>query len=283
MPLPLLFSREERAAHWNMAAPEYPYRASINGDAEWDFSRPLPDDLADAARITPGGRLLLAFRHAEVRDYFVEGHLDQGAKVERDGAEKATRPTSIDAKEQSALPTLDEAAAAVQGTHRAMRAAEDAVEQAFLVEAKNLLAEGRVKSALGIVKSIPGDCVSRTFGIDAAGKAGWDHAALPFDSIDKTPLTAERGRALLRWLRAMKADKAAEKALETLVAEPLEALIKAKDLDGAEALVERIKPSWTAVHADNALWDLRQERKAAIAAASEEPGDPDETSGGLRM
>lgn len=81
-------------SHWDTHAAQAPYRASISGQAEWDMDLPNPN-LAVANRISPGGRLLMAFSLEALRDCFVEGHVHQGAQVEPDGASRAApaRPT----------------------------------------------------------------------------------------------------------------------------------------------------------------------------------------------
>lgn len=161
--------------NWNEIAQECPYRASISSSASWRF-HPSPD-LIDAQKVSPGGRYLLAFRSKEVRDYFVEGYLDQGVKVEEDWCVRATKPEAV-TKVASAILSFEEASAAFVRSRAAYRNADAAVDQLFGSDIKKLIAHGKATDALRLVVYIHGDCVTRTLGMSALMDAGHDFAAL---------------------------------------------------------------------------------------------------------
>jgi hypothetical protein len=52
--------------NWNKVAGGCRFRASAKGDLDFKFHP--SDDLIDAFKVSPGGRLLMAFRTEEVRD-----------------------------------------------------------------------------------------------------------------------------------------------------------------------------------------------------------------------
>ena len=272
MPLPQFSSRDEILAHWQAVKAGAPYRASVDLDAEaeWMADGALPRDLAEAA-LTVGRRRIFAFRHREVRDFFVEANLEKGTRAEPDGADlPSSDATTTD--EPEPITTLEEAIATNLIARKAKQAAEERVCSAFIAEAEGLLAQGRVPEALGIVRTLPSYAgVMRIIVLEKAVDAGWEPSALPLLSVVPTPLTAERGQVLFEVERAKRMVDAAEEALSRLVKAPLKALIEAKNLEEAESLVEQIKPSMAAAFANDALWDLRKERKAAQEAGPDEP------------
>ena len=274
MPQPVMFRREDRIAYWEKVAAEAPYRASMKVNADWDTDLPSPD-LIDAWRTTPARRLLLAFQSAEVRDFFVEGHRVNGAHADPDWANTAIRPEPK-VKARPAAIALDDAVVAMHAAERAVRAADAWVERAFLDDAMRLLAEGKMEEAVAVVASIHGS-VMKTIGVSRLMDGGWDRDAIPFDRTAPAPLTSERALALRAVLVAKRDAKAAQEVVQRIVEKPFAALVKAKDLDGAEALIDRLRPSMMAINLNCALYTLQQERKAAAQAVPKPDACDDDT------
>ncbi|TLX16381.1 hypothetical protein [Rhizobium sp. MHM7A] len=232
--------------NWKTIAQECPYRASVSGNVSWKF-HPSPD-LIDAEKVSPGGRLLLAFRSKEVRDYFVEGYLDQGVKVEEDWCVRATKPEPA-VKVVDAVPNFEEASAAIVRARAAYQAADDVISELFLKDIKSLIAQGKTTDALKIVVSIHGDCVSRTLGISALMDAGHDFDANSVGQTEALPLTAERAVALTDWLKARKANRKAEDVLGKIVNTKLSEIMETKGRAPAIEFAEALPPSMVKVFA----------------------------------
>jgi hypothetical protein len=232
--------------NWKAIAAECPYRASINGRVSWKF-HPSPD-LIDAEKVSPGGRLLLAFRTKEVRDYFVEGYLDQGVKVEDDWAVRATKPQQA-VKAMAITPSFEEACASVVSARVTYDAADKVIENLFLKDIKELIAQGKTVDALRLVVSIHGDCLSRTLGLSALMDAGHDFEANSVGKTEALPLTAARAVALTDWLRARKANRKAEDALSEIVNLKLSEIMQTKGRAAALEFVESLPSSMVKVFA----------------------------------
>ncbi len=234
--------------NWKAVAAECPYRASISGNVSWKF-HPSPD-LIDAEKVSPGGRLLLAFRTREVRDYFVEGYLDEGVKVEDDWCVRATRPEPAP-KSVTVVVSFDEASAAVVQARADYEEADKAVENLFLPDIEALIAEGKTTEALKIVVSLHSDCLTKTLGMSALMKAGHDFEANSFGRTEALPLTPERAMALTNWLKARTANKHAEDTLGNIVNSRLTAILQTKGRASAMEFIETIPSSMVKAFAMN--------------------------------
>jgi hypothetical protein len=232
--------------NWKKIAQECPYRVSVSGGVSWKF-HPSPD-LIDAEKVSPGGRYLLAFRSKEVRDYFVEGYLDQGVKVEEDWCVRATKPEPA-AKVVADMLSFEEACAAVVQTRTTYRNADDIVSDLFLKEIRDLIAEGKTTEALKIVVSIHSDCVSRTLGMSALIDAGHDFDSNSVGQTEALPLSPERALALTTWLRARKDNQKAEDILGKIVSSKLSEIMETKGRAPALAFAEALPPSMVKVFA----------------------------------
>jgi hypothetical protein len=232
--------------NWKAISTECPYRASVSGSVSWKF-HPSPD-LIDAEKVSPGGRLLLAFRSREVRDYFVEGYLDQGVKVEDDWCVRATKPEPV-AKAAPVVASFDEAVAAVVQARAAYEEADKVVENLFLHDIESLIAKGETTEALKIVVSLDGDCLTKTLGMSALIKAGHDFEANSVGRTEALPLTPERAVALTKWLKARKANKTAEVVLGEIVDVKLTEIMKTKGRAPAMEFAQELPPSMTKVFA----------------------------------
>ena len=226
--------------NWKAIAAECPYRASISGNVAWKF-HPSPD-LIDAEKVSPGGRLLLAFRTREVRDYFVEGYLDQGVKPEDDWCVRATRPEPAE-KETAVAIGFDEACVAVRQARATYDAANKTVESEFSTEVNRLIAQGKTADALRIVVSLHSDCLARTLGISALMEAGHDFEAHSVGRAEALPLTPERAVALTNWLRAREENKQAEDVLSEIVSSKLTEIMQTKGRAPALEFVQSLPSS----------------------------------------
>ena len=146
---------------WSRLSASAQFRASINGDCSWGNDRPSPD-LITCSRISPGGRMLVAFEIAAVRDYFVDGHLDQGAQPEPDGANRASArrstqdPWSPDP--QVVGNSFDLAVAAYSLAAEQHRAAEAQLDAYVLPRIAELKADGEIKAAVALRNALPMSC-----------------------------------------------------------------------------------------------------------------------------
>lgn len=227
----MLSSHEAPAEKWRSRSANAPFRASIDGNACWETSRPGPD-LAAALKTCPGGRVLLAFELAEIRDYFVEGHLDQGAQSEADGIDVASarRRPAPTAKPKPA--SVEEAAAIYIAAKKRLDLAYAAIEAAFNGKFQRLLDAGEVKAAVSVLRAMP-DTHLRSIAITRLGDSGlWDFRD-PLHNVPRQPYSREQAAAMVEWQRAAKVKWSAEDALGEL------AMAKARELlstDGLDAL-----------------------------------------------
>jgi hypothetical protein len=225
--------------HWASMAPKAPYRASVKPNACWESGKPHPRLIA-ASRVSPGGRLLLAFEHAGIRDYFVAGHISEGAQAEPDNAERASRRKPVAASKPS---TLDEAFDAYRVARKAEDDAIKVLEGMFQVEALRLIEERRFDEAMAIINAMPADTVMKTICIERLMKAGHDFEAKPLWKVEPIAYTAEHGAALAAWMVAKNAEDAAEKVMGKMVWPLVDAFVKSGDRDGLTALIARTPAS----------------------------------------
>ena len=87
-------SRHAVPPQWARLRHSAPFRATVRRKARLDADLSSPD-LVACSRVLPGGRMLLAFDSAALRDLFVMSHEGQGARAEADdyeGPERAPLP-----------------------------------------------------------------------------------------------------------------------------------------------------------------------------------------------
>lgn len=193
---------------WIERAAAAPFRASINGDCEWGTHSPQPD-LINFARISPGGRMLLAFELAEVRDYFVDGNLSQGAQLEPDNATRAgakrnsSDPMTIDSAGMADLP-LEKLVDIYVEAHLKERQADEAISLYVLPRIASLREDGSESAAASLVKSLPSNTQARFTAWDALKAV--DQQAI--QSARAAPLNANLARLLLDWQGAHRRQQA---------------------------------------------------------------------------
>lgn len=220
-------------AQWIAAARDLPYRASISGNCDWDVGRPS-HHMAGALRVSPGGRILLAFAVSEVRDYFVLGHIDQGAQVEDDFAPQATtrsgRPPEPKLPEDYETAVVD-----FENALRHRTDGEKAIEAAFVEPMRALLFARRTVDAVALWRSMP-DTVSKTLAFGELKQSGqWDFDKVKAHTVAPTPYDAQRGAALVSWQRSRNAMERIEQRFDELARERAEDILRHY---GHEALME---------------------------------------------
>jgi hypothetical protein len=229
--------------HWTDMAPQAPHRASIDGDAFWDLERPSPN-LAAAMKVSPGGRLLLAFRLKDVRDYFVEGHLDQGAQVESDGAERATaRRSRVQPNSAPSERTLEQVFDIYREAARAYDRALDGLREVFTVEALRLLSDGQVEQAKAVINSMPASPAKHLAISELSRHGGWERDSSPFWKTEPADYTPERAAALLAWGRPHRAEQAASEAMQAVLTPLLDDFLATGDRQGLADLIDLTPPS----------------------------------------
>ena len=218
---------KEALQEWKEIAPLAPYRASVGSDVSWCTGQPSPWDLGAAYKaVRRGWRLLMAFEHAEVRDYFVECYRHEDVQVVPDGAEEA-RPRQ---RKPSAARLLNvqeymagiSAKGAIATYGRLQKGSEIEVERVFNNEIDRLLEQRKPLDALCLMRSMHEKCVFKTFAIDTIRRSGqWDVSAQPYGRIDPMPLTPERAAIMTAWLKGHHDYEDALKALQKLEDEKL--------------------------------------------------------------
>lgn len=225
---------------WDRKAPAAPYRASIDGNASWDTDRIAPHVMA-AARISPGGRMLMAFELAEVRDLFVESHADQGCQVEPNDAVRASPRVGRAAEDLTVLP-MDDLIARLAEANGEHRSAELAVDVLYMKGMSDLLEAKDPAGALRLVSGIPSNCVAKTFCLDALNKT------VPIASIPRTDgmdagYTAEQATACLAWLKVDNERRRIEDAVAPLARAHVKALMTEGRTDEADAFLKAFPAS----------------------------------------
>jgi len=219
--------------NWKAKSPKAVYRASIGPNAVWDTDRPRPD-LAVAAKVSPGGRMLMAFEMKEIRDYFVEGHADQEAQVEPDGAERASPRRTA---EVHAFPKADDLAASIRIYSEAralLNEAHDAIERAFNDEFARLFDAGRAGEAISLLRIMP-DTHLRSSAIMRLQDAGWNFDANPIWKAAPTAYTREQAVALVQWQRASMQEASANEAFAKFAMERVQEILDEEGREAAEA------------------------------------------------
>lgn len=220
-------STKEEMQKWKEIAHIVPYRASVGSGICFRTDHPSPWDLATIFKAARRGyRLLMAFEHAEVRDYFVECYRHEDIQMEPDGAEEA-RPRQ---RKPSAARLLNvqeymagiSAKGAIATYGRLQKGSENEVKRIFNNEIDRLLEQRNPLDALRLARSMHAKCVFKTFAIETIMKSGqWDVSAQPYDRIAPMPLTPERAAIMTVWLKGHHDCQDALKALQKLEDEKL--------------------------------------------------------------
>lgn len=219
--------------NWKAKAPSAVYRASVGQNTFWDVGRPRPD-LAVASKVSPGGRMLMAFGMEELRDYFVEGHADQGAQKEPDGAERASPRREGQAP---VYPGADDLASAIRIYSEArglLDKAHDAIERAFNDGFASLIEAGRTAEATALLRIMP-DTHLRTSAIMRLQDSGWDFDANPLWKAAPAAYTKEQAAALVLWQRATMRERAAEGPFSEFAMNRVQEILDEEGREAAEA------------------------------------------------
>lgn len=198
--------------HWKLVEANAPYRASINGDCHWDVMAPDPN-LAAAMRVSPGGRLLAAFEHAEVRDFFVDGHLPQGAQPEPDFASRARARQRMADPALTDLESIQNSFEAANNSYseadEATRSADKALELFARDWIRTFKAEGKIQDALRLRNALPGDTMAKVLVLDMLRPLEPSQVSL----AGTAPMTPELAALSLTWQRAHRRERALADAI----------------------------------------------------------------------
>lgn len=222
---------------WSRLAAQAPYRASIDSKAHWDVARPAPD-LAVASRVSPGGRLLMAFELQELRDYFVEGHADQGAQAEANGAEKASARRAKPVRSESRQMPMQQVFDGYVQAEKARGEADHLVFDVFNAEVQRLRTAGEGEKAVAIINSLPDGMARQKLVMQALDSGWWDREAKPMWKVPSAPYTRERAAALVVWQRAEKAYRTAAAILGAHVQPLVQGFVARGDRQGLTGLIE---------------------------------------------
>lgn len=233
--------------NWNSIEHECRYRASMSGNKGFKFHP--SDDIVDACRVSPGGRILLAFRLKEVRDYFVAGYLDCSAQAEEDFATRATKYIQPEKRKEQEVADFDVQCERYMIAKKADIAAQDHIEKLFLTEVRSLCSEGKTTEAIAVARSIHGDCVVATLAQSAIFDAKHDYKTTPYHSVDPVPLSAERALALTQWMHTHERAKEEEELMGKSVPDRIQVLLDTKGREAAGTWAESLPPSLVKVFA----------------------------------
>ncbi|MCS4088433.1 hypothetical protein [Rhizobium sp. BK176] len=220
--------------NWSKKAGRAIYRASVGPKSYWDGNRPSPS-LAVAGKVCPGGRMLLAFDMEELRDYFVEGHADNGVQAEPDLCEKASPYRQIAVASAPRATDLETSIPIYVTARKALDEAYKAIERVFNGPFQALMDADKVKQAIAVINAMPDTYLrSSAIGQLLASKK-WDTEKNPIGHIDPAPYSREQAAALIQLQRAKKADRIAGDIHGKFAMERAEVILAE---DGEEALRE---------------------------------------------
>jgi hypothetical protein len=221
---------------WAEVQTSAPYRASINADCYWESGRPAPD-IAQAMKVIQGGqRMMVAFHLAELRDYFVEGHLDQGAQVEPDGAEKPSPRQRKSTKKVRAL-TLQQSFANYRYARQQRDYIDQGLKRIFCDDAIRLVLHGKTAEAIDTIDAMP-DCPAKGWAISELA----NNYKLNIGTERATHGTSfqynkDQARMLLLWQRAKNAYDSAIKTMEEILAPLVQDCIAHNDRHSLNELI----------------------------------------------
>lgn len=227
---------------WANAVSKAPYRASIDGDACWNVGKPSPN-LAKAMRVSPGGRLLAAFDLEDLRDHFVEGHIDQGAQAESDGVERASarRPRP---DEPPLVSTLNEAFAKYEDARLLKQSSENILRKVFVERVKSRMADGDVDGALALIASMPRSTEKDIAITHLIERGDWNYKEKPMHSVSPEPYSSDRAAALLAYSRADRALNVAIDQMNRLLQPLVDDYLSRGDREALAELIERTPASF---------------------------------------
>ncbi len=242
-------STEQNISHflpWDEAAPDHPFRASIGRNAYYDVGRP-PPHLAAASKRCRGGRILSAFRIRELRDYFVAGHMYQGAQAEPDGAEHASPQQKIPASPDT--PTdFNDALAFLNSAIEIEAKVDKEIQRVFNDAIDRLLAKGHHQDATNLAFAMPPCGAQKTLAFHAIQKSGSQSQSQPLHLT--APLfslyTAEQATVMTEWIRSFDKRDTADKALDIIVLPKARRIFKEEGSDALTALLKRLPKACSA-------------------------------------
>jgi hypothetical protein len=181
--------------------------------------------------------MILAFEIAEVRDYFVEGHRDQGAQCEPDRAEEPS-PRIGQTPQGVRFADYEEGREAMIEALAGYEAARGLMSDAFLGDIREMISADRMDDAVALASSMPTDCVEKAMAwsfIAASGKR--DLANDGAMRVAPTPPDARRARAMHSWMAATNAPRRVEEPFYEIAAHRAREVF---EQEGHEALIEMI-------------------------------------------
>lgn len=188
--------------------------------------------------------MLLAFDIAEVRDYFVDGHLDQGAQLELDGADRASaRRHTHDAwsPDPEILDNSLEAAVAAYSIASAqLRSAEEKLEAYILPRIALMRAKEEIKAAVALRNALPMGCFAKTAALQ-------DLMPVNAELVQRTEpatLNAELATLLLAWQRAQRRERPLSDALTRISCEVGQKMLDEGRGHDLPSFAESLPSSW---------------------------------------
>lgn len=233
--------------NWKKKADHAIYRASVGPNTHWEGNRPAPD-LAVAAKVCPGGRMLMAFEMEELRDYFVDGHADNGAQAEPDRCERATpyRPQAV--KAVARATDLESSIPIYIAARKVLTECHNEIERVFNVPFQELMDADKVKEAISIINAMP-DTHLRSVAVSRLiDSKKWDTDKTPIWHIDAASYSREQASALVRWQRAKKADRIAGDIHGQFAMERARAILEEEGEEALKEFAATLPPSIARAH-----------------------------------
>ncbi|MBY3157316.1 hypothetical protein HFO56_33870 [Rhizobium laguerreae] len=230
--------------NWKAKADRAIYRASVGPNTYWEGNRPAPD-LAVAAKVCPGGRMLMAFEFEELRDYFVEGHADNGGQREPDGCDRAS-PFRPVARNDLPLPAyLESSIPAYLTARKALVDSHSEIERVFNVPFQIALDSDKVRTAISMINAMP-DTHLRSVAISKLlDSKKWDTEKKPIWQIEAAPYSRKQAAALVRWQRAKKSERVAEDIHGEFAMDRAQAILEQEGEEALKAFAATLPPSVT--------------------------------------
>ncbi|MDW9481784.1 hypothetical protein GOB57_24350 [Sinorhizobium meliloti] len=209
----------------------------------------------------------MAFELAELRDYFVDGHADQGAQREPDGCERSRphRAERIDIPQppqdlESSIPVYVEA-------RKRLQDALNEIERLFNLPFQQLLEAGQAREAIEVLNAMPDTHLKSVAISHLLESKKWDHEKNPIWKVGLSPYTREQAGALVQWQRAKKAERAAGEIHGKFAMEKAQEILDDEGNEAVVAFAETLPSSITkAFVMDLAFHRKRREPEAGTSA-----------------
>nr|WP_250808198.1 hypothetical protein [Neorhizobium tomejilense] len=233
--------------NWIRLGRDMPFRASISSSCYWDVGRPPPYLIA-ASKVCRGGRMLLAFPLAETRDYFVEGHTDQGAQVEDDFC-KVASPRRNQGPKPRMSPDYETARIEVGEALRAYKIAGDRIGEVFLPDVIRLLAGDRPREAMALARSMPVDSVEKAIAMTRISESGkYDPGKHATGGIEPTAYDARRASAMYEWQKAHNSMERLEEPFAAMAFKKARQVLAEEGHDALLEMIDEVPPVVSKVH-----------------------------------